>query len=146
MGWTAKRCIVVPFDFSDHSHAAIDMALEMADDPKHVHVVHVLPFIIPTEPGVVWGMVDDSQRIEHALQALNDELKDAQYAGVGREVMMGDPGAVIADRASELQADLIILPSHGRTGFSRLLLGSVAERVVRLAHCPVLVFKLQGSS
>ncbi len=145
MGWTAKHCIVVPFDFSDHSHDAIDMALEMVDVPEHIHVVHVLPFIIPTEPGVVWGMVDDAQRIEHALQALNDELKEPKYAAIKREVVIGDPGVIIADRADELRADLVILPSHGRTGFSRILLGSVAERVVRLAKCPVMVFKLKGA-
>ena len=145
MGWTAKHCIVVPFDFSDHSHDAIDMALEMVDSPEHIHVVHVLPFIIPTEPGVVWGMVDDAQRIEHAMQALSDELKDSKYAAIKREIVIGDPGVIVADRAEELHADLIILPSHGRTGFSRILLGSVAERVVRLAKCPVLVFKLKGA-
>ena len=47
----------------------------------------------------------------------------------------------IADFAQEKKAELIVLPSHGRTGLTRLLLGSVAEKVVRLAHCPVLVLK-----
>ncbi|MFO0925234.1 MAG: universal stress protein [Pirellulales bacterium] len=143
MGWTAKHCIVVPFDFSDHSHKAIDLALEMVDAPEHVHVIHVLPFIVPSEPGVVWGMVDDSVRLKHALDALEDELKDGKYAKIAREVLIGDPGGVITDRSKELHADLIILPSHGRTGLTRILLGSVAERVVRLAECPVLVFKLK---
>lgn len=143
MGWTAKHCIVVPFDFSDHSHKAIDLALEMVDAPEHVHIIHVLPFIVPSEPGVVWGMVDDSVRLKHALEALEDELKDSKYAKIAREVLIGDPGGVITDRSKELHADLIILPSHGRTGLTRILLGSVAERVVRLAECPVLVFKLK---
>lgn len=143
MGWTAKHCIVVPFDFSDHSHKAIDLALEMVDAPEHVHIIHVLPFIVPSEPGVVWGMVDDSVRLKHALDALEDELKDGKYAKIAREVLIGDPGGVITDRSKELHADLIILPSHGRTGLTRILLGSVAERVVRLAECPVLVFKLK---
>ncbi len=111
MGWTAKHCIVVPFDFSDHSHKAIDLALEMVDAPEHVHVIHVLPFIVPSEPGVVWGMVDDSVRLKHALDALEDELKDGKYAKIAREVLIGDPGGVITDRSKELHADLIILPS-----------------------------------
>ncbi len=143
MGWTAKHCIVVPYDFSDHSHKAIDLALEMVDSPEHVHVVHVLPFMVPAEPGVVWGLVDDVARMKHALEALDKELVSDQYSKVAREVLIGDPGVVVTDRANELNADLIILPSHGRTGLTRLLLGSVAERVVRLAQCPVLVFKLK---
>ena len=64
------------------------------------------------------------------------------YAGVVREVLVGDPGTVCADRAESLKADLIVLPSHGRSGISRLLLGSVTERIVRLATRPVLVLKL----
>lgn len=146
MAWSAKHCIVVPFDFSDHSHKAIDLALEMVDTPEHVHVVHVLPFMIPADPGVVWGIVDDSERMKHALDALDQELNTERYSKMAREVLLGDPGSVVADRANELKADLLILPSHGRTGFSRLLLGSVAERVVRLAECPVLVLKLKEDS
>ena len=141
MGWSAKRCIIVPFDFSDHSHAAIDQGLEMVDQPDHLHIIHVLPFIVPAEPGVVWGLIDDSQRLKHALDALEKELADPKYQKVAREILIGDPGVVVTDRATELSADMIILPSHGRTGLNRLLLGSVAERVVRLAHCPVLVLK-----
>jgi nucleotide-binding universal stress UspA family protein len=49
---------------------------------------------------------------------------------------------VCVDRAEAIDAELIIVPSHGRSGFSRLLLGSVAERIVRLAKCPVLILKI----
>jgi nucleotide-binding universal stress UspA family protein len=56
-------------------------------------------------------------------------------------VRFGDPGREIAAHAEELHAELIVMPSHGRTGLSRLFIGSVAERVVRLAHCPVLILK-----
>ena len=61
-----------------------------------------------------------------------------------REVLVGDPGTVCADRAASLKAELIVIPSHGRSGVSRLLLGSVTERIVRLAPCPVLVLKLNA--
>jgi nucleotide-binding universal stress UspA family protein len=56
-------------------------------------------------------------------------------------VAFGDPGQRITAYAEEVGADVIVMPSHGRTGLKRLLLGSVAERVLRLAHCPVLVLK-----
>ena len=58
--------------------------------------------------------------------------------------MIGDPGSEITKLAKEVGAHLIIMPSHGRTGISRLLLGSVAERVLRLSHCPVLVLRGDG--
>ena len=57
------------------------------------------------------------------------------------DVEIGDPGHRIADVAAKLGADLIVMPSHGRTGIERMLIGSVAERVLRLAHCPVLVLR-----
>ena len=57
------------------------------------------------------------------------------------QVQFGDPGHGITDYAEEVGADVIVMPSHGRTGLRRLLIGSVAERVLRLAHCPVLVLR-----
>jgi nucleotide-binding universal stress UspA family protein len=146
MGAVISNCVLVPFDFSSHSTAAVDKALQWVDSPGQVHVLHVLPFMIPTEPGVVWATIDDGQRIKHALDALNDTLSDPKYDGVVREVLLGDAGHVVCDRAEELGADMVVLPSHGRTGLSRLFLGSVAERVVRLCKCPVLVLKLPAGS
>ncbi len=142
MAWPLNKCVLVPFDFSDHSHNSLNTALQIVESPAQVHVLHVLPFLIPTEPGVVWATIDDAERIRHATEALKEELSGKEYQGVTTEVRLGDPGQVIADRAVELGADLIVIPSHGRTGFTRFLLGSVAERVVRLAHCPVLVTKI----
>ncbi len=57
------------------------------------------------------------------------------------EILIGDPGHEIANYAEELDAGLVVVASHGQTGLRHLLLGSVAERVVRLAKCPVLVLK-----
>ena len=61
--------------------------------------------------------------------------------GVQVNVAFGDPGDEITKHAETVHADLIVMPSHGRTGLKRLLIGSVAERVVRLAQCPVLVLR-----
>jgi nucleotide-binding universal stress UspA family protein len=141
MSWLPKRSVVVPVDFSDESFGAVDLALSLVDEGTHVHVIHVLAPLAPTEPGVIWSTVDDASRIAHAREALAGRLSDAKYRGIDIEIDIGDPGQQIADFAQQEGADLIVLPSHGRTGLGRLLIGSVAERVVRLAHCPVLVLR-----
>jgi nucleotide-binding universal stress UspA family protein len=141
MPWLPKQSVVVPIDFSDESFDALDTAIQLVASPANLHVIHVLPRMETTEPGFIWGMVDDDARRKHALDALNERLARHNLAGVNVVVAIGDPGREIPDFAQSLQADLIVLPSHGRTGISRLLIGSVAERVVRRAHCPVLVLR-----
>ncbi len=142
MSLTTKKPIVVPFDFSLHALQAVNSALEVAEQPSQVHVLHVLPFLIPAEPGVVWATIDDESRIAHALEALTEALPESKFGKLCLDVRLGDPGAVTTERADELGSELIVIGSHGRTGLVRLVLGSVAERVIRLAHCPVLVVKL----
>lgn len=142
MPWQIDHPVVVPFDFSEHSEVALQRATLLAHKPDDVHVLHVLPFLIPAEPGVVWATVDDAHRIQHALENLHEAVSKLGLGNVELEVRLGDPGQVTCERAEELKAELIVVGSHGRTGLTRMLLGSVAERVVRLAHCPVLVVKL----
>jgi nucleotide-binding universal stress UspA family protein len=142
MSWTIYKPVVVPFDFSNHSIMAVRHALKLVEDPQQIHCLHVLPFMIPTEPGVVWGTIDDGERIRHALEQMANVLPENDFGKVCYDIRIGDPGNVVTDRATELNADLIIVGSHGRTGLTRFVLGSVAERVTRLAHCPVLVVKL----
>jgi nucleotide-binding universal stress UspA family protein len=141
MSWLPKRAVVAPVDFSGDSLVAIDAALQMVEDPSHVHVIHVLQELSPVEPGELWHTVSHESRKEHAARALRERLSDEKYARVPIEILFGDPGNEIASYAEQVNADLIVMPSHGRTGLSRLLIGSVAERVVRLAHCPVLVLR-----
>ena len=133
--------VLVPVDFSDQSFAAVDRALGMVSDPAGVFVVHVLPELSATEPGVVWDTVDPQSRKAHAIEALRDRLSDSRYEDIHLEVLIGDPGHCIADHAKHVSADIVVMPSHGRRGLKRLLLGSVAERVLRLAECNVLVLK-----
>jgi nucleotide-binding universal stress UspA family protein len=89
-------------------------------------------------PLAVW---DVESQTRMATQALYDRVKEQKYQGVKMQVCDGDPGTEIAKYGEDISADLIVISSHGRRGFKRLLIGSVAERVVRLAHCPVLVLK-----
>lgn len=141
MSWLPKQKVVVPVDFSESSLGALETGLELVADSSHLHAIHVLPVLEPADPGVIWNTVDNHSRAHHAQQALREKLADPKWKALQIKISFGDPGHEIAEFAQALQADLIVLPSHGRTGISRILLGSVAERVVRLAHCPVLVLK-----
>jgi nucleotide-binding universal stress UspA family protein len=141
MAWLPRRAVVVPIDFSDDSLATLATAKEMVDDLAHIHVIHVLPIWEPNEPGVVWEMVDEQSRLDHAAEALKKKMDEQGMAGVQIAVRFGDPGHEIAGYAEEIKAELIVASSHGRSGLTRLLIGSTAERVARLAHCPVLILK-----
>lgn len=141
MSWLPKNKVVVPIDFSDHSFAALTTARQLVDSAEHLYLVHVLPRLEPAEPGVLWTTIDDESRRHHAELALRERIADTDAADAQIEIRFGDPGGEIADLAAQIGADLIVLPSHGRTGLARVLIGSVAERVARLADCPVLVLK-----
>ena len=141
MSWLPKRRVIAPVDFSDYAIAGVDAALAMTDDPANVDVIHVLPVLSAGEPGITWDVIDDASRSAHAVESLQQQFSDPKYAGVKFAALVGDPGHEITTYAQENGADLIVLHSHGRTGLTRMLIGSVAERVVRLAHCPVLVLR-----
>jgi nucleotide-binding universal stress UspA family protein len=138
----ANKTILVPYDFSEASTAAVDAALGMADESARFYLLHVLVplHMITIEPGTAVNLGSESDRIEGAIsrmqELINDPNKRIKFAA-----KIGDPGSGIVDFAKEVTADLIVMPSHGRTGIKRLLLGSVAERVVRLAECPVMVLR-----
>jgi len=141
MAYFPKSCVIVPVDFSAESLAAVDVGLQLVDSPQHLHIVHVIIDITPLEAGEVWGVIDPQSRVQQLEKLLRERLADAKYQGVHLSVLLGEPAHGIADYAQEKHAGLIVIPSHGRTGITRLLIGSVAERVVRLAHCPVLVLR-----
>lgn len=140
MSWQPAKC-VVPVDFSPESLAAVDRAIKIVEDAARVYVIHVLPLFLASEPGMVWDTVDDKARRLHAREALARRLAKPGHERIHLAVTVGDPGEEIAAYAVDNGAELIVLPSHGRTGIRRLLIGSTTERVVRLAHCPVLVLK-----
>lgn len=141
MPWLPKKVVVVPYDFSDDAAAAIDTALQLVASPADVRVVYAMQDLSPLEMGEMWTSVDDQVRRDHGLRAMREKLADPRLAQVALEVVFGDPGHAVTQYASDAKADLIVLSSHGRTGIGRLLIGSVAERIVRYAHCPVLVLR-----
>ena len=141
MPYFPRNNVIVPVDFSPESLMAVDVGLQLVDRPEHVHVVHVMIDITPLEAGEVWGVIDPQARVGQIDKLLKEKLAGEKYKGVQIAVLLGEPAHGIANYAQEKNADLIVIPSHGRTGITRLLIGSVAERVVRLAHCPVLVLR-----
>ena len=139
-GWLRKR-IVVPVDFSETSLAAVGTAREMVADPGDLYVLHVLPELSPAEPGEIWATITDETRIAHVRKALAEKLDRPDLKGLHIDARVGTPAHTIVGYAEEIGADTIVLPSHGRTGLAHLLIGSVAERVVRHASCPVVVLR-----
>lgn len=140
--------ILCPTDFSEPSFAALEVAVELAREfDAQVVVVHVLtPIPVVEMPALHAGFnVDRYQEVlgESLRQAL-DEVIATRLAGVAAVhgvLVIGHPAAEIVRVSHEEGADLIVLSTHGRSGVGHLLFGSVAERVVRSASCPVLTIR-----
>ncbi|MGF1524369.1 MAG: universal stress protein [Leptolyngbyaceae cyanobacterium] len=131
--------ILVPIDFSDKAQKALKDTLDFVSDPQKVHVINVLSPLEPTEPGVVWQTVDNQTRIDRVTEVFYERFPEDGYKQLKFTVAIGNPSSEILDYAKHNSIDLIVIPSSGRTGLSRFFLGSVAERIVRFSHCPVLV-------
>ncbi|MGB3494335.1 MAG: universal stress protein [Elainellaceae cyanobacterium] len=137
----SKSQVLVPIDFSDEAFVALDEALSYVEGPSHLHAIHVLPRLEPTEPGLVWKTIDDQSRQDNVKKAFYAREDKPEYKDINFEIALGDPSSEIIDYAKANDISLIVIPSHGRTGIGRFLLGSVSERVIRFAHCPVLVLR-----
>lgn len=151
----AIKRILVATDFSDCSREAVDYALSFSDRlGAELTVVHVFERPVYFEVGVAHSLqlqhnVDQwirelKQEISQQMDALVKQLQGR--APAVRAVMNdGAPVEEILKAARETSADLIVIGTHGRTGLPHVLLGSVAERVVRNAPCPVLTVRSQAS-
>lgn len=133
--------VIVPVDFSDETETAIRSGLNRIGEGGRLHVVHVLYPLDYASPGVMWGTVTDATRVEAVRKKLEELLQTMQASNAMVAVLVGDAGLKVTEYAKGVNADLIIVPSHGYHGVKRLLLGSTAERIVRYAHCPVLVLR-----
>ena len=140
------RHILAPTDFSDSSKKAISDALELAQTfgatLSLLHVLEPSPYLGEfTLPTMGEDLLGDLER--QASAALAQVLPEAQQATieVTRAVAIGSPSQKIVETAEAEHVDLIVMATHGRTGLSHLLIGSVAERVVRTAPCPVLTIR-----
>jgi len=133
--------VLLPIDFSEEALQLQAEVLQFVGEPSHLYILHVLPRLNPAEPGMAWGTIDDEKRKANTLKALRERLPEAANRGSHFHIAIGDPSAEIIDFAKAENVDLIAIASHGYTGLKRFLLGSVAERVVRFAPCPVLVLR-----
>ncbi len=136
--------ILVPTDFSDTSDAALTYATSVAAAfGASLHLVHVFedPFTAGTLASEVYAPIPPEVR-KQVLADLQTRLDARLPAGGGTTaVLTGTTARAITDYAREQQADLIVMGTHGRGGMAHLLLGSVAERVVRTASCPVMTVR-----
>jgi nucleotide-binding universal stress UspA family protein len=133
------RTILHPTDFSERSEHAFHLACSLArDHGARVVLLHVVSIPVAAYEGVVLP-----PPIEEATEDAKRRLSQMEPAGIPVEhrVAEGDAAEMILRVAEEVHADLIVMGTHGRTGLSRLLMGSVAEQVVRRAPCPVLTTK-----
>lgn len=141
--------ILVPTDFSATADAALDYAKVLAGKlGATLHVLHVLEdayvggsfageLYVPESPGLRAAMVKEAESLlAHRVSPQDREELHAETA-----VIVGRSFKAIVDYADEQRADLIVIGTHGRTGMAHLLLGSVAERIVRTAPCPVLTVR-----
>ncbi len=142
MALTTEKPIVVPWDFSEMSQYALATAIEIAESPSQIHVLHVIPYpsTLGTEvPGI--GIIDEEHFQQSATRDFYKMVSKERYPEIVFEIALGDPGSQIANFAKQIKAGLIVISSHGRTGLAHLFLGSVAERVSRLSPCPVLILR-----
>jgi nucleotide-binding universal stress UspA family protein len=139
-----EQTVLLPFDFSAPATAAIHTALGLVARPELLWVHHVVPPVSTMSPGFVLGDVTPAELRRRAHAALEEALAAAGIRGVQPRVTIGDPADEILLAVTELDADLIVMPSCGKTGLRRWMLGSVAEKVVRRATCPVLILPVRA--
>jgi universal stress protein A len=135
--------ILVPTDFSPSAEHALHVAHSLARDHRAKLVLITAPSPPPTPlPNIVYDpgveSVGHMEQARHELSRLAETITDLT---VETQVVGGPPGPAIVQSAKGWNADLIVMGTHGRTGLSRLLMGSVAEHVVRHAACAVLTIK-----
>jgi len=138
--------ILVPVDFSETSKQALEYAYFLANrfDAK-LEVLHVWrPSEYAGDEMVVLTRSEPELTLSTFLRNHADQQLSAFLEGVphsNRMLESGEPAQVIAKVAGEGKYDLVVMGTHGRTGLSHMMMGSVAEKVVRLAPCPVLTYR-----
>ncbi|NIP86691.1 MAG: universal stress protein [Planctomycetales bacterium] len=142
--------ILLPTDFSDHAGEALKYACAFTEQfAAELHLLHVLETHPSAAPHFGMGLalapqVEESRtEVDQALE----KLLDPEWA-TGRQIVRatatGPPFIGIVRYARQQEIDMIVLGTHGRSGLPHVLMGSVAERVVRKAPCPVLTVRPEG--
>jgi nucleotide-binding universal stress UspA family protein len=142
--------ILVAHDFSDHAQRAVDVATDLARRyAAKLSIVHVHQPVMYAAPDAF--LLRPSNELEEVMTAVGKKLEEiaGSVRGDGTlqidtKLLQGAPVQEIGRLAADGGYDLIVMGTHGRTGVAHALIGSVAERVVRTAACPVLTVRLPG--
>jgi nucleotide-binding universal stress UspA family protein len=143
---TSIQRILCPIDFSDASRHALEHAVAIAKwYDSAITALHVIHPLLLVEPPILFAeFPKEATAPELARQSVQQQLKSwlepATAAGVQAEMVIedGDPARSILARARAVHADLVAMGTHGLSGFERFMLGSVTEKILRKATCPVL--------
>ncbi|MCH9662988.1 MAG: universal stress protein [Gammaproteobacteria bacterium] len=131
--------ILVPLDFSSDADLALDDALGLAQRfQARMTLLHVIYLPVTTEVNLASYFTQMEAEAQQGMETYKKKVTDAGLS-VDTVIVSGVPFREIVETAKAKQADLIVMGTHGRTGMNHFLIGSVAERVVRLAPCPVMV-------
>ena len=147
----AMTRILCPVDFSDFSRRALDYAAGIARwYDARIMALHVVPPITSMLPvsgeGLYPPLVFRPEDLEQFRTELDAFVRGSGIEALDIEVVQGSVPREIARLARALPADLLVMGSHGRSGFERLMLGSVTERLLRTAPCPVLTVPVRASA
>ena len=144
------RRILLPTDFSNYSAAATKYACELATKfDAELHLLHTLETHLASTPAFGMGLAlptytsESRAAVEKSLAGVLDP-KWSEGRTVIQAVIEGSPKVAIIQYARKQNIDLIVLATHGRTGLPHVIMGSVAETVVRTAPCPVLTVRPEG--
>lgn len=138
--------ILVPVDFSSSSHAALDAATELAEK---FHAEIVLFHVIPAFPNVsIPDSITEASVVEQARKAAEERFAVSHRSLAAKSIKMSsgievgnDVAGAILDAAEHNGADMIVISTHGLSGWYPMVFGSIAEKIVKLAQCPVLLLR-----
>jgi len=138
--------ILCPTDFSAIAEKAVEYAVFLASSHNaELQLLHVVDHLHGFDNYLILSMTPDeiAERMEgHANEDLSEVVNQIkETVKIQKAVRHGKASVQIVEMAKETKADLIVIGTHGRTGLSHVIIGSVAEAVIRHAHCPVLVVR-----
>jgi universal stress protein A len=143
--------ILCPIDFSGFSDVAVEFATNLVKEGATIHLCHTIHPPLTIDP-YGYQLIDvKTEELKESVAKLLQEKVDAiqeKFPNVQFDSYLdinADTGSGIVDVAKELDADVIVIASHGRKGLKRLLMGSVAESVMRDADCPVILIRPHSS-
>ncbi len=146
------KVIVSPIDFSNHSDDAVKVAADLAARlGSQLCLIHVAPMLpkLPSASAVFHEAEYEAALHEDAKQRLHQMAAKFREVGLTVKSVVGtanDTGMEILRLAQDNHADMIVMSTHGMTGWHKLAFGSVTEKVMRMAECPVLVLKTHAAA